>query len=101
MQIWKNEIWLEKYWPQSLDQVVGNTDIIEKLKLLRTQQNVPNMILTGPPGCGKTTSVLALCREILGPKFQEATIELNASDERGIEVVRTRVKDFAEKVVKL
>lgn len=101
MQIWKNEIWLEKYWPQSLDQVVGNTDMIEKLKLLRTQQNVPNMILTGPPGCGKTTSVLALCWEILGPKFQEATIELNASDERGIEVVWTRVKDFAEKVVKL
>ncbi len=59
------------------------------------------MILTGPPGCGKTTSILALCREILGDKFIEATIELNASDERGIDVIRTRVKEFAEKVVKL
>lgn len=50
------------------------------------------MILTGPPGCGKTTSVLALCREVLGDNFVNATIELNASDERGIDVIRTRVR---------
>lgn len=50
------------------------------------------MILTGPPGCGKTTSILALCREILGDSFEESVIELNASDERGIDVIRTRVR---------
>lgn len=59
------------------------------------------MILTGPPGCGKTTSILALCREILGENFETATIELNASDERGIDVIRTRVKQFAERLVRL
>ena len=59
------------------------------------------MILTGPPGCGKTTSILALCREVLQDKFNEATLELNASDERGIDIIRTRVKEFAEKLVKL
>lgn len=68
---------------------------------LRDDGNVPNMILTGPPGCGKTTSILALCREILGDSFGESVIELNASDERGIDVIRTRVRQFAERLVKL
>jgi len=59
------------------------------------------LILTGPPGCGKTTSILALCREILQENFQKATIELNASNERGIDIIRTKVKQFAEKKVVL
>jgi replication factor C subunit 2/4 len=96
-----HEIWLEKHRPKFLDDVVGNEHIVKRLRQLRDSQCIPNMILTGPPGCGKTTSILALCREILGPKYQEATLELNASDDRGIDVVRTRVKEFAEKVVKL
>ncbi len=76
-----HEIWLEKYRPKSLDEVVGNVSIVTRLRQLREQQCIPNMILTGPPGCGKTTSILALCREILGTKYQEATLELNASDD--------------------
>lgn len=96
-----HDIWLEKHRPKTLDDIVGNEHIVTRLRQLREQQCIPNMILTGPPGCGKTTSILALSREILGPKFQEATLELNASDDRGIDVVRTRVKEFAEKVVKL
>lgn len=60
-----------------------------------------NLILTGPPGCGKTTTILAFCREILGENFETATLELNASDERGIDVIWTRIKEFAERKIKL
>lgn len=95
------ELWLEKYRPQKLTDIVGNEDLISKLQILREEENIPNLILTGPPGCGKTTSILALCREVLGENFKNATIELNASDERGIDVIRTRVRQFAERMVKL
>lgn len=97
----EHPLWLEKYRPRFLDDLVGNSYLIEKLKALREQEMIPNMILTGPPGCGKTTSVIALCREILGENFDLATIELNASDERGIDVIRTKVKMFAERKIKL
>ncbi len=59
------------------------------------------MILTGPPGCGKTTSILALCHDILQENFKHSTIELNASDDRGIDVVRDKIKYFAELKVNL
>jgi replication factor C subunit 2/4 len=62
---------------------------------------MPNLILSGPPGTGKTTSVLALARTMLGDAFKEAVLELNASDDRGIEVVRGRIKAFAQKKVTL
>lgn len=75
-----------------MDEIVGNNHIVEKLKSMKEKEFIQNLILTGPPGCGKTTSILALCREILGNSFNDATIELNASDERGIDVVRTKVK---------
>ena len=94
-------IWLEKYRPQYLCEMVGNYALISKLKVLAQEQNVPNLILTGPPGCGKTTSIMALCREILQENFKNATLELNASDDRGIDVVREKIKQFAEKKVKL
>lgn len=96
-----NILWLEKHRPQTLDDVVGNPHIIGKLKLLAQEQNVPHMILVGPPGCGKTTSVLALAHTILKDNSKNACIELNASDERGIDVVRTKIKQFAEKKVNL
>ena len=95
------QLWLEKYRPKKLSEVVGNQQILETLRELARENNFPNLILSGPPGCGKTTSILALCREILGEHFNEATIELNASDERGINVVREKIKIFAERMVRL
>jgi replication factor C subunit 2/4 len=97
----QEEIWLEKYRPKYLDEMVGNQALLKKLKDLAFENNVPNLILTGPPGCGKTTSIMALCREILQDNFKNATLELNASDDRGIDVVREKIKQFAEKKVKL
>ena len=96
-----SEIWLDKYRPKKLDQVVGNHHIISKLKILSKKKQIPHLILQGPPGCGKTTSILCLCREVLDKQFEDATLELNASDERGINVVRTKIKNFATKVVNL
>lgn len=58
----ENMLWLEKHRPQTLDEIVGNEILLDKLKILAREGNIPNMILTGPPGCGKTTTILALCR---------------------------------------
>lgn len=96
-----HHLWLEKYRPQKLSEVVGNKEIVEMLRDLQKSNSFPNLILTGPPGCGKTTSVLALCREVLGNYFSNAVIELNASDERGLNVVREKIRIFAERKVNL
>jgi len=74
--------WLEKYRPQSLHQIVGNTPTLQRLAVIAREGNMPNVILAGPPGCGKTTSIMALAREMLGESMNEAVLELNASDER-------------------
>ena len=88
--------WIEKYRPQVLEDVVGNQDILSQLKIIGQQGNIPNMILTGPPGTGKTTSVLAIARQLLGPEhYKSAILELNASDDRTIETVRERIKSFS------
>jgi len=93
--------WVEKYRPKELCDVVGNRSAVERLRILASQGNIPNLILTGPPGIGKTTSLLCLCRQLLGDKLKEAVIELNASDERGIEVVRQDIKSFSKRHVNL
>mmetsp|Transcript_41537 Transcript_41537/g.88624 ORF Transcript_41537/g.88624 Transcript_41537/m.88624 type:complete len:329 (-) Transcript_41537:396-1382(-) len=93
--------WLEKYRPVTMKEVVGNADTVGRLEALASQGNMPNLILSGPPGTGKTTSVLALARSLLGDAFKEAVLELNASDDRGIDVVRNRIKAFAQKKVTL
>lgn len=93
--------WVEKYRPKFLKDVVGNSPAIERLKVIAQQGNVPNLILTGPPGTGKTTSLLCLSRELLGDKMSDALIELNASDERGIDTVRDNIKSFAKKHISL
>lgn len=96
-----NEIWLEKYRPKTLDEVTGNHEAILQLKRIAEEGNVPNMILTGPPGIGKTSSVLCLARALLKESYKNAVLELNASDERGIDVIRESVKGFAQKKVNL
>lgn len=95
------EPWVEKYRPRVLNDVVGNKAAVDRLRIIAEQGNIPNLILTGPPGIGKTTSLLCLCRQLLGDKLKEAVIELNASDDRGIEVVRQDIKSFAKRHVNL
>jgi replication factor C subunit 2/4 len=75
---------VEKYRPVFLDDIVGNTETIERLKIIAKEGNMPHVIISGMPGIGKTTSVLCLARQLLGDAYKEAVLELNASDERGI-----------------
>lgn len=88
--------WVEKYRPLVLSDVVGNTETVERLKVIARDGNMPHMIILGLPGIGKTTSVHCLARELLGDHYKEATLELNALDDRGIDVVRLKIKHFAQ-----
>ena len=93
--------WVEKYRPTRLEEVVGNQDTLERLSIIAEEGNLPNIILSGPPGTGKTTSISCLARQLLGDAYNSGILELNASDERGIDVIRTRIKMFAQKKVNL
>lgn len=93
--------WIEKYRPQTLDDVIGNTEAVNKLKSLLSDRNIPNMILSGPPGSGKTSSIVCMANELLGTSVKDALLELNASDERGIDTVRKSIKMFCKKQVNL
>mmetsp|Transcript_5311 Transcript_5311/g.13880 ORF Transcript_5311/g.13880 Transcript_5311/m.13880 type:complete len:358 (-) Transcript_5311:117-1190(-) len=93
--------WVEKYRPQLIKDIVGNKEAISRLQVIAEQGNIPNLLLAGAPGTGKTTAILCMARQLLGPAMKEAVLELNASDERGIDVVRNRIKMFAQKKVTL
>lgn len=93
--------WVEKYRPQKLTDIVGNASTVQRLDVFAKNGNLPNIIVSGPPGCGKTTSIWALARELLGSHLKEACLELNASDDRGIDVVRNKIKTFAQTKVSL
>ncbi|KAI0220182.1 replication factor C subunit 4 [Massospora cicadina] len=93
--------WVEKYRPLVLSDVVGNAETVERLKVIAKDGNMPNLLLSGAPGIGKTTSIVCLARELLKEHFSECVLELNASDDRGIDVVRNRIKAFAQKKVSL
>ena len=86
--------WVEKYRPQTLDDVVGQKHIVSRLKQYVEEGSMPNLMFTGPAGVGKTTSALALVKSILGEYWRQNFLELNASDARGIETVRTNIKNF-------
>lgn len=77
--------WVEKYRPQTLEDVVGQKHIIERLKNYVNEEGMPNLMFTGPAGVGKTTTALALVKSILGEYWRQNFLELNASDARGIE----------------
>ncbi len=91
-----NTIWIEKYRPLVLDDVVGQDEIVSRLKSYVISGNLPHLLFTGNAGIGKTTSAVALAREFFGETWQMNFRELNASDERGgIDVVRNQIKQFA------
>jgi replication factor C small subunit len=91
-----NLMWVEKYRPVKLEQVINQKQIINGLSnLIRNPYEIPHLLFAGPAGVGKTTAALCIARELLGEYWQRDTLELNASDERGIKMVRERVKEFA------
>ncbi|AEA13102.1 replication factor C small subunit [Thermoproteus uzoniensis 768-20] len=87
--------WFEKYRPRSFEEVVDLEEVKARLKEFVKAGNMPHLLFYGPPGTGKTTMALVLARELYGDAWRENTLELNASDERGINVIRERVKEFA------
>ncbi|RQD90115.1 replication factor C small subunit [Methanosalsum natronophilum] len=92
----KEEIWIEKYRPIKLDDVVGQSEAIERLKSYVKTRSIPHLLFSGPPGVGKTATAVAIAHELFGDYWNENFTELNASDERGIDIVRTKIKSFAK-----
>jgi len=90
--------WVEKYRPRVLDEVVGQTEIVKRLKVFVNDRSMPHLLFAGPAGTGKTTCALALIRDMFRQHMKRNVtyLELNASDARGIDVIRTDVKDFAK-----
>ncbi|HIH02066.1 TPA: replication factor C small subunit [Thermoplasmata archaeon] len=88
-------VWVEKYRPRKLSEVIGQKAIVERLQSYVRTKSMPHMLFAGPAGIGKTTCAIALARELYGEDWRGNLIELNASDERGIDVVRGKIKDFA------
>lgn len=88
-------IWTEKYRPQTISDVIGHHKIKERISTMITKQQMPHLLLAGPAGVGKTSMALCIAKDLFGDTWKNNVLELNASDERGIDVIRTKVKDFA------
>jgi replication factor C small subunit len=89
-------MWVEKYRPKNLNEIVDLKDVVDSLKaFMKNPKTMPHLLLAGIPGTGKTTVALCIARELFGDNWRTFTLELNASDERGIDTVRERVKDFS------
>ena len=88
-------IWIEKYRPKKFSDIKGQDDIVQKIKAFVEQKNMPHLLFVGPAGVGKTSLSLVIAKKIFGEAWKSNFLELNASDERGIDIVRVKVKDFA------
>nr|XP_027206237.1 replication factor C subunit 4-like [Dermatophagoides pteronyssinus] len=98
----KFKTWVEKYRPSKLDDIVYQTEIINSLQNIITSNacNLPNFLFYGPPGTGKTSTIIALAKQLFGvEQYKNRVLELNASDERGIQVIRDKVKSFAQRTI--
>ena len=90
-----SEIWTEKYRPKEFSELKGQEDITSKVQSFIEKKNMPHLLFTGPAGTGKSSLSLVLVKKLFGSKWRENYLELNASDERGIDVIRQKVKNFA------
>ncbi|MCL7385946.1 MAG: replication factor C small subunit [Thaumarchaeota archaeon] len=92
--------WVEKYRPKSLDEIVNQEEVVSSLKNILQTKAVPHMLFAGPPGVGKTATAHAFARDLFGPNYIENGyfLEINASDERGIQTIREKVKMFARQI---
>jgi len=88
-------IWTEKYRPKTFAEVKGQKEIVKRVEAFVKQKNMPHVLFSGPAGIGKTTLALVIAKQLFGDDWKSSFLELNASDERGIDVVRNKVKDFA------
>lgn len=89
------EIWTERYRPKTLSRVRGQEAVTSRLKAFVESKNMPHLLFAGPAGVGKTSAAIALAKDLFGDTWHNSVLELNASDERGIDVVRNKIKDFA------
>jgi replication factor C small subunit len=89
------EIWTEKYRPKEFKDVLGQEHVVSKIEAFVKQKNMPHLLFVGPAGIGKTSLSLVIAHQLFGDEWRSNFLELNASDERGIDVVRVKVKDFA------
>ncbi len=90
-----SKIWTEKYRPKKFEEMVGQEETVKRIKNLTDSMNIPHLLFAGPAGTGKSTLALITVRELFGESWRDNYLELNASDERGIDVIREKVKDFA------
>jgi len=88
-------IWTEKYRPKDFSDVKGQKGVVSRTKAFVKQKNMPHLLFSGPAGVGKTTLALVIAKQLFGDVWRTNLLELNASDERGIDVIRNKVKDFA------
>lgn len=89
------DVWTEKHRPDTLSEVVGQDEITERLEAFVEEESIPHMLFAGPPGTGKTTCAVALAKDLYGDEWKQNFMETNASEERGIDVVREKIKNFA------
>lgn len=88
-------IWTEKYRPKDFSEICGQEDIVKKIEAMVKQKNIPHLLFVGPAGVGKTSLALVIARTFFKDQWKQNFLELNASDERGIDIIRNKVKDFA------
>ena len=96
--VMESSIWVEKYRPRTLNEIVSQSQITTRLKYMIDKNSLPHCLFAGPAGCGKTTAALAIANELYGDSWRGNFLELNASDERGIDTVRVKVKNFARTI---
>jgi len=90
------EIWIEKHRPKNFDDIIGQRTIVKRIKAMVEKKSIPHLIFSGNPGTGKTTLALVIAKQLYENSWRENFLELNASNDRGIDIIRNTVKDFAK-----